>query len=179
MSSEEVVLNMSSKKRWLFLKRGNSIRTCPLARGGCITASSIVLLIEAIIRSCDLSVQIIFVPITTQDIQFLSACVFVALLMWFNVVVGTNIVNHYHFIYNLSWNENIKKTKDFYQLIYFIFINLHTIQYIIYILLLTYYRISNTDTINELYKQTKIKVVFDTKTHVSITFLILFSSSRL
>jgi hypothetical protein len=56
--------------------------------------------------------------------------------------------------------------KRFYQLIYFIFINLHTIQYIIYILLLTYYRISNTDTINELYKQTKIKVVFDTKTHV-------------
>jgi hypothetical protein len=37
----------------------------------------------------------------------------------------------------------------------------------------------NTDTINELYKQTKIKVVFDTKTHVSITFLILSSSSRL
>jgi hypothetical protein len=52
------------------------------------------------------------------------------------------------------------------------FINLHTIQYIIYILLLTYYRISNTDTINELFKQTKIKVVFDTKTHVSITFLV-------
>ena len=67
-----------------------------------------------------------------------------------------------------------KKDKRFYQLIYFIFINLHTIQYIIYILLLTYYRISNTDTINELYKQTKIKVVFDTKTHVSITFLIFF-----
>jgi hypothetical protein len=74
-------------------------------------------------------------------------------------------------------NWKYKKDKRFYQLIYFIFINLHTIQYIIYILLLTYYRISNTDTINELYKQTKIKVVFDTKTHVSITFLILFSSS--
>jgi hypothetical protein len=42
-----------------------------------------------------------------------------------------------------------KKDKRFDQLIYFIFINLHTIQYIIYILLLTYYRISNTDTINE------------------------------
>jgi hypothetical protein len=123
---------MSSKKRWPFLKRGHSIRTCPLARGGCITVSWIVLLIEAIIRSCcDLSVQIIFVPITTQDIQFLSA--FLALLMWFNVVVGTNIVNHYHFIYNLSWNENIKKTRR-YQLIYFISINLHNIQYIIYIL---------------------------------------------
>jgi len=64
-----------------------------------------------------------------------------------------------------------KKDKRRYQLIYLIFINLHTIQYIIYIL--------QTDTINELYKQTKIKVVFDTKTHVSITFLILFSSSRL
>jgi hypothetical protein len=67
-------------------------------------------------------------------------------------------------------NWKYKKDKRFYQLIYFIFINLHTIQYIIYILLLTYYRIS----INELYKQTKIKVVFDTKTHVSITFLIFF-----
>jgi hypothetical protein len=53
-------------------------------RGGCITASSIVLLIEAIIRSCDLSVQIIFVPITTQDIQFLSACVFVAFVCLYN-----------------------------------------------------------------------------------------------
>ena len=114
-------------------------------------------------------------PGYTISISF--SCVFVALLMWFNVV-ATNIVNHYHFIYNLSWNENIKKTRR-YQLICFIFINLHNIQYIIYILLLTYYRISNTDTINELYKQTKIKVVFDTKTHVSITFLILFSSSRL
>jgi hypothetical protein len=67
-------------------------------------------------------------------------------------------------------NWKYKKDKRCYQLIYFIFINLHTIQYIIYILLLTYYRIS----INELYKQTKIKVVFDTKTHVSITFLIFF-----
>ena len=49
---------------------------------------------------CDLSVQIIFVPITTQDIQFLSAFLvfFFALLVWFIVVVGTNIVNHYHFI---------------------------------------------------------------------------------
>lgn len=78
------------------------------------------------------------------------------------------------FVMKLKYNK-----EKIYQLIYFIFINLHTIQYIIYILLLTYYRISNTDTINELYKQTKIKVVFDTKTHVSITFLILFSSSRL
>jgi hypothetical protein len=84
---------MSSKKRWLFLKRGHSTRTCPLVRGGCITASWIILLIEAIIRSCVLSVQIIFVPITTQDIQFLSAFL-VALLTWFNVVVVTNIVNH-------------------------------------------------------------------------------------
>jgi glucan phosphoethanolaminetransferase (alkaline phosphatase superfamily) len=49
---------------------------------------------------CDLSVQIIFVLITTQDIQFLSAFLvfFFALLVWFIVVVGTNIVNHYHFI---------------------------------------------------------------------------------
>ena len=70
----------------------------------------------------------------TISINF--SCVFVALLMWFNVV-ATNIVNHYHFIYNLSWNENIKKTRR-YQLICFIFINLHNIQYIIYILLLTY-----------------------------------------
>jgi hypothetical protein len=46
---------------------------------------------------CDLSVQIICVPITTQDIQFLSAFLvfFFALLVWFIVVVGTNIVNHY------------------------------------------------------------------------------------
>jgi hypothetical protein len=36
-------------------------------------------------------------------------------------------------------NWKYKKDKRFYQLIYFIFINLHTIQYIIYILLLTYY----------------------------------------
>ena len=49
---------------------------------------------------CDLSVQIICVPITTQDIQFLSAFLvfFFALLVWFIVVVGTNIVNHYRFI---------------------------------------------------------------------------------
>ena len=49
---------------------------------------------------CDLSVQIIFVPITTQDIQFLSAFLvfFFALLVWFIVVVGTNIVNHYRFM---------------------------------------------------------------------------------
>jgi len=43
----------------------------------------------------------------------------------------------------------LKKDKTFSTNIFY-FSNLHTIQYIIYILLLLYYRISNTDTINEL-----------------------------
>ena len=53
---------------------------------------------------CDLSVQIICVPITTQDIQFLSAFLvfFFALLVWF-IVVGINIVNHYRFIEIMSF----------------------------------------------------------------------------
>ena len=52
---------------------------------------------------CDLSVQIICVPITTQDIQFLSAFLvfFFALLVWF-IVVGTNMVNHYRYEADLS-----------------------------------------------------------------------------
>jgi hypothetical protein len=57
--------------------------------------------------------------------------------------------------------------EDIYQLIYFIFINLHTIQYIIYILLLTYYRISNTDT-NKWIIQNKQKLkLFLTLKHMS------------
>jgi hypothetical protein len=99
--------------------------------------------------------------------------------MWFNVVVGTNIYCqplpfYLQFVMKLKY----KKDKSHCQLIYVIFINLHTIQYIIYILLLTYYRISNTDTINELYTQ-KNDIVFHTKTYVSLTFFILCSSSRL
>ena len=89
-------------KRGGCFKRGHSIRTCPLARGVCITSK----LNHSLDRSnyqillCDLSVQIICVPITTQDIQFLSVFLvfFFALLVWFIVVVGTNIVNHYRFI---------------------------------------------------------------------------------
>ena len=71
---------------------------------------------------CDLSVQIICVPITNQDIQFLSAfpVFFFALLVWFIVVVGTNIVNHYHFIPligNPDRNHklwNIESTEEIY-----------------------------------------------------------------
>ena len=39
---------------------------------------------------------------------FHTFLVFFFLHMWFNVVEGTNIANHYHFIYNLSWMQVIK-----------------------------------------------------------------------
>jgi hypothetical protein len=65
----------------------------------------------------------------------------------------------------MEWPQKTLSTNIFF------FINLYTIQCIIYILFLIYYRISNTDTINELCTKI-IKVVFDTKTHVFITFFI-------
>ena len=138
---EVVASKQVSAILWLHvLRRGH----CPLKRGGCFSKEVIPLehvlwreVVSKLNRSLNWSnYQILLWPFSadnfcayynpgyTISISF-SCGSFVALLMWFNVVV-TNIINHYHFIYNLSWNENIKKTRRC-QLIYFISINLHTI----------------------------------------------------
>ena len=82
-------LNMFSKQRWLFLKKRSFHQNVSYGEKWLHHSKLNCSLIEVIIRSfCDLSVQRICVPITTQDIQFLSAFLvfFFGSLMWFNVV---------------------------------------------------------------------------------------------
>ena len=67
-------LNMSSKQRWLFFKKRSFHQNVSYGERWLYHSKLNCSLIEVIIRSFnDLSVLRICVPITTQDIQFLSA----------------------------------------------------------------------------------------------------------